>query len=96
MNVLQRLNAVLDRKSTGVAKITGHLGGNAWAAESQTGGNLILTGEAEMGGRVFTISTPTASQAARPIWPLPTCRWFDAVRPARKGRLKTYNKKYLI
>ena len=29
MNVLQRLNAVLDRKSTGVAKITGHLGGNA-------------------------------------------------------------------
>ena len=53
MNVLQRLNAVLDRKSTGVAKITGHLGGNAWAAQSQTGGNLILTGEAEMGGRVF-------------------------------------------
>jgi len=42
MNVLQRLNAVLDRRSTGVAKITGHLGGN-----------LILTGEAEMGGRVF-------------------------------------------
>ena len=38
MNVLQRLNAVLDRKSTGVAKITGHLGGSAWAAESQTGG----------------------------------------------------------
>ena len=53
MNVLQRLNAVLDRKSTGVAKITGHLGGSAWAAQSQTGGNLILTGEAEMGGRVF-------------------------------------------
>ena len=53
MNVLQRLNAVLDRKSTGVAKITGHLGGNAWAAQSQTGGNLILTGEAEAGGRVF-------------------------------------------
>ena len=53
MNVLQRLNAVLDRKSTGVAKITGRLGGSAWAAQSQTGGNLILTGEAEMGGRVF-------------------------------------------
>ena len=53
MNVLQRLNAVLDRKSKGVAKITGHLGGSAWAAESQTGGNLILTGEAETGGRVF-------------------------------------------
>ena len=26
---------------------------NAWAAQSQTGGNLILTGEAEAGGRVF-------------------------------------------
>ena len=35
------------------AKVSGHLGGSAWAAESQTGGNLILTGEAEMGGRVF-------------------------------------------
>ena len=53
MKVMQRMNAILERKRTGVAKKTAHHGGRARAAQSQTGGNLILTGEAEAGGRVF-------------------------------------------
>lgn len=53
MNIIDRLNNVMNRRQVGVAKITGELGGGSWAAQSQGGGNLVLTGSAVVGGRVF-------------------------------------------
>lgn len=53
MNIYQRLNSILSRQQQSVAKITGDLGGGSWAARSQSGGNLVLHGQAALNTSVF-------------------------------------------
>ncbi|MCP1659351.1 hypothetical protein [Neisseria perflava] len=53
MNLLQQFDAVFNRRQLGVAKITGDLGGSAWAATAQGGSALVLQGNAAIGSRVF-------------------------------------------
>lgn len=53
MNNYQRLSSILSRHQQGVAQITGDLGGGAWAARSQGGSNLVLSGQAAIGNKVF-------------------------------------------
>ncbi len=52
-NLYQNLTALLKREQRGIAKITGDLGGGSWAAQTQSGGNLVLSGQAAFNQRVF-------------------------------------------
>lgn len=52
-NLYQSLTALLNREQRGIAKITGDLGGGTWAAQTQSGGNLVLSGQASLNQRVF-------------------------------------------
>ena len=64
-NLYQNLTALLKREQRGIAKITGDLGGGSWkggffcpchgswAAQTQSGGNLVLSGQAALNQRVF-------------------------------------------
>ena len=47
-NLDQNLTALLRREQRGIAKITGDLGGGSWAAQTQSGGNLVLSGQAAL------------------------------------------------
>lgn len=52
-NLYQNLTSLLNREQRGIAKITGDLGGGSWAAQTQSGGNLVLSGQAATGQSVF-------------------------------------------
>lgn len=52
-NLYQNLTALLNREQRGIAKITGDLGGGSWAAQTQSGGNIVLSGQAALNQRVF-------------------------------------------
>ena len=52
-NLYQNLTALLNREQRGIAKITGDLGGGSWAAQTQSGGNIVLSGQAALSQRVF-------------------------------------------
>ena len=52
-NLYQNLTALLNREQRGIAKITGDLGGGSWAAQTQSGGNSVLSGQAALNQRVF-------------------------------------------
>lgn len=52
-NLYQNLTALLNREQRGIAKITGDLGGGSWAAQTQGGGNIVLSGQAALNQRVF-------------------------------------------
>ena len=52
-NLYQNLTALLNREQRGIAKITGDLGGGSWTAQTQSGGNIVLSGQAALNQRVF-------------------------------------------
>ena len=52
-NLYQNLTALLNREQRGIAKITGDLGGGSWAAQTQSGGNIVLSGQTALNQRVF-------------------------------------------
>ena len=52
-NLYQNLTALLNREQRGIAKITGDLGGGSWAAQTQSGGNIVLSGQASLNQHVF-------------------------------------------
>lgn len=52
-NLYQNLTALLNREQRGIAKITGDLGGGSWAAQTQSSGNIVLSGQAALSQRVF-------------------------------------------
>ena len=52
-NLYQNLTALRNREQRGIAKITGDLGGGSWAAQTQSGGNIVLSGQAALNQRVF-------------------------------------------
>lgn len=52
-NLYQNLTALLNREQRGIAKITGDLGGGSWAAQTQSGGNIVLSGQTALSQRVF-------------------------------------------
>jgi len=52
-NLYQNLTALLNREQRGIAKITGDFGGGSWAAQTQSGGNIGLSGQAALNQRVF-------------------------------------------
>ena len=52
-NLYQNLTALLNREQRGIAKITGDLGGGSWGAQTQSGGNIVLSGQAALNQRVF-------------------------------------------
>lgn len=52
-NLYQNLTALLNREQRGIAKITGDLGGGSWAAQTRSGGNIVLSGQAALSQRVF-------------------------------------------
>lgn len=52
-NLYQNLTALLNREQRGIAKITGDLGGGSWAAQTQSGGNIVLSGQVALNQRVF-------------------------------------------
>ena len=52
-NLYQNLTALLNREQRGIAKITGDLGGGSWAAQTQSCGNIVLSGQAALNQRVF-------------------------------------------
>lgn len=52
-NLYQNLTALLNREQRGIAKITGDLGGSSWAAQTQSGGNIVLSGQTALNQRVF-------------------------------------------
>ena len=52
-NLYQNLTALLNREQRGIAKITGDLGGGSWAAQTQSGGTIVLSGQAALNQRVF-------------------------------------------
>lgn len=52
-NLYQNLTALLNREQRGIAKITGDLGGGSWAAQTQSGGNIVLSGQAALNQSVF-------------------------------------------
>lgn len=52
-NLYQNLTALLNREQRGIAKITGDLGDGSWAAQTQSGGNIVLSGQASLNQRVF-------------------------------------------
>nr|DAN48377.1 MAG TPA: hypothetical protein [Caudoviricetes sp.] len=52
-NLYQNLTALLNREQRGITKITGDLGGGSWAAQTQSGGNIVLSGQAALNQRVF-------------------------------------------
>ena len=52
-NLYQNLTALFNREQRGIAKITGDLGGGSWAAQTQSGGNIVLSGQAALNQRVF-------------------------------------------
>lgn len=52
-NLYQNLTSLLNHEQRGIAKITGDLGGGSWAAQTQSGGNIVLSGQAALNQRVF-------------------------------------------
>ena len=52
-NLYQNLTTLLNREQRGIAKITGALGGGSWAAQTQSGGNIVLSGQTALNQRVF-------------------------------------------
>lgn len=52
-NLYQNLTSLLNREQRGIAKITGDLGGGSWAAQTQSGGNIVLSGQTALNQRVF-------------------------------------------
>ena len=52
-NLYQNLTALLNQEQRGIAKITGDLGGGSWAAQTQSGGNIVLSGQTALNQRVF-------------------------------------------
>ncbi|MBF1290483.1 MAG: hypothetical protein HXM81_00190 [Neisseria sicca] len=52
-NLYQNLTTLLNREQRGIAKITGDLGGGSWAAQTQSGGNIVLSGQTALNQRVF-------------------------------------------
>ena len=52
-NLYQNLTALLNREQRGIAKITGDLGGGSWAAQTQSGGNIVLSGQTALTQRGF-------------------------------------------
>lgn len=52
-NLYQNLTTLLNREPRGIAKITGDLGGGSWAAQTQSGGNIVLSGQTALNQRVF-------------------------------------------
>ena len=52
-NLYQNLTALLNREQRGIAKITGDLGGGSWAAQTLSGGNIVVSCQAALNHRVF-------------------------------------------
>lgn len=52
-NLYQNLTTLLNREQRGIAKITGDLGGGSWATQTQSGGNIVLSGQTALNQRVF-------------------------------------------
>ena len=52
-NLYQNQTTQLNREQRGIAKITGDLGGGSWAAQTQSGGNIVLSGQTALNQRVF-------------------------------------------
>lgn len=53
MNLKSTFEALLGRQETGIATITGERGGGNYAATTQGGAEVVLTGSATVGKKVF-------------------------------------------
>lgn len=53
MNLKSTFEALFSRQETGIATITGERGGGSYAATTQGGAEVVLTGSATVGKKVF-------------------------------------------
>ena len=53
MNLKSTFEALLGRQETGIATITGEHGGGSYTATTQGGAEVVLTGSAAVGKKVF-------------------------------------------
>ena len=53
MNIYSQFSALFNREHLAVAKISADMGGGSWAAKTQGGRDIVLTGSAAVGEGVF-------------------------------------------